>query len=224
MPARHAAVRTLECIYSAILRERIELPDEAAVPMLKRRKLPAIGTLTLQRGELDSREMRTANEIKAAAAALAAAPRAARGPRAARAAPDRPTAPPIDSLVGKDVRFVFEMEYRETGKKKVKGLFECPGHIERVSDASTTVGRKKLGVGFAYITWSDSTASWQLLRPGYYGHHRAAGWRLPADGEDASLDETFEFEDDDDDGDAHSSDEEHDSDDMCDDEDDDDDL
>merc|ERR1711924_161599 len=85
-----------------------------------------------------------------------------------------------------------------------KGLFECPGHIERVSDASTTVGRKKLGVGFAYITWSDSTASWQLLRPGYYGHHRAAGWRLPADGEDASLDETFEFEDDDDDGDAHS--------------------
>ena len=90
-----------------------------------------------------------------------------------------------------------------------------------MSDASTTVGRKKLGVGFAYITWSDSTASWQLLRPGYYGHHRAAGWRLPADGEDAGLDETFE--DDDDDGDADSSDEEHDSDDMCDDEDDDDD-
>ena len=46
------------------------------------------------------------------------------------------------------------------------------------ADASTTVGRKKLGVGFAYITWSDNTASWQLLRPGYYGHHRAAGWRL----------------------------------------------
>ena len=93
-----------------------------------------------------------------------------------------------------------------------------------MSDASTTVGRKKLGVGFAYITWSDSTASWQLLRPGYYGHHRAAGWRLPADGEDASLDNTFEFEEEEEDDGDNNSDQEEDSDDMSDDDDDDDDL
>ena len=130
----------------------------------------------------------------------------------------------MESLVDKDVRFVFQMEYREKGKKAVKGLFECPGHIERVSSASTEVGGKKLGVGFAYIRWSDETTSWQLLRPGYYEQHRAAGWRLPADGEDASLDDTFEFEEEEDDDGDNNSDQEEDSDDMSDDDDDDGDL
>ena len=189
--------------------------------MLKRRALPSIGTLTLQRVESDSRELRSADEIKAAAAALAAAavPRAARPTRAC------PAVSPIDgSLVSSAIRFVFEMTYREKGKKSVKGLFECLGTVERVSDANTKVGGKKLGVGFAYIKWSDGTATWQLLRPGYYGHHRAAGWRVPSDDEDASLDDEFQFEDDDSDGEDGGSDDSDGSDesddDVCDDDDD----
>ena len=72
-----------------------------------------------------------------------------------------------------------------------------------------------------YIKWSDGTATWQLLRPGYYGHHRAAGWRVPSDDEDAGLDDEFQFEDndsDDEDDDPDDSDGSGDSDhDVCDD-------
>ena len=94
----------------------------------------------------------------------------------------------------------------------LRSLFECPGKVTRVSDATTKVGGKKLGAGFAYIAWGDETTSWQLLRPGYYGQHRAAGWRIPADDEDASLDAEFEFEDADSDDSGDDSDKE--SDDM----------
>ena len=183
--------RALVSAWATIQQDGIELPEEAVMPEVKRRALPKIGTLTLQRTEIESRQLRTTAEVKAAAAELVVAPRAAPPART------RPSAPPIDdSLVNKPLRFVFEMTYREKGKKSVKGLFECPGRIARVSDAYTRVGGKRLGAGFAYVEWSDHTTSWQLLRPGFYGQHRAAGWRIPRDDEDATLDDEFEFEDD----------------------------
>ena len=48
------------------------------------------------------------------------------------------------------------------------------------------------------------------MRPGFYNHHRAAGWRLPADDEDATLDDEFEFESDSDDDDESNESEESD--------------
>ena len=80
----------------------------------------------------------------------------------------------------------------------MKGLFECPGTIHRVSDENTRVSGEKVGLGFVYIEWADKTTSWQLLRAGYYNHNRPAGWRIPNDDEDAALDDKFEFEDDED--------------------------
>ena len=55
-------------------------------------------------------------------------------------------------------------------------------------------------------------------------HQWALARRLPADGEDASLDDTFEFEEEEEDDGDNNSDQEEDSDDMSDDDDDDDDL
>ena len=195
--------RALLGIWAKISRDGIELPTEAAIPQLKRRRIPTIGTITHQRAELDREQMRSEDEIKAAAAELAAQPKATRAVRSG------PTALPVDgSLAGKSIRFFFEMTYKEKGKKTVTGLFECPGTIDAVSDRDEALGKAAAGAGFAHISWADGEESIQLLRPGFYGQHRSAGWRITADGDDAELDEEYEFEDadDDDEGDGNDAD------------------
>ena len=68
-------------------------------------------------------------------------------------------------------------------------------------------------MGFAYVTWADGSWSTQLLRAGWYGHRRAAGWRVPDANEDLELDNEFKAaaddegdENDDEENDGHHSD------------------
>ena len=112
-------------------------------------------------------------------------------------------APPVDDehLAGKRIMFYANLTYKERGKKSVTDLFECPGTIERVRSANQKKSKVKhkgmeLGIGFAFITWSDGTYTTQLLRPGFYGQRRPAGWRLPPDDEDLDLDGDFELDED----------------------------
>ena len=95
------------------------------------------------------------------------------------------------------------MTYKGKGKRSETGLFGCPGKITRVSDETTKVRRKKIGLGWAFIEYEDKTEDWQLLRPAFHRQNRAGGWRLIGEGE-AALDREYELEDKDDDDDDSS--------------------
>ena len=99
-----------------------------------------------------------------------------------------------DALINSNVEVTFLMKYKEAGKKTVEGLFGCPGKITRVSDATTTIRRKKIGLGWAFIEYTDGSEDWQLLRPAFYKAKRAGGWRLISEN-DANLDIDYELED-----------------------------
>ena len=82
---------------------------------------------------------------------------------------------------------------RVRGKSKTTGLFGCPGKIARLSDEKTTLHRKKIGLGWAYINFTDGSDDWQLLRPSFFEKHRAGGWRIVTEA-DLALDADYEFE------------------------------
>lgn len=191
--------RSLLKIYQAIETNGIVLPDEAAMPPVKRRLVPKVGTMTTQRAEIEGKEVRTADEVKAAAIEMkAAAPSRSSGSASARrsasSAPAARSAPVIDSsLVNKAIEVTFEMTYGR-GKSKITGLFGCPGKIARVSDEKTTPQRKKIGLGWAYINFTDGSDDWQLLRPNFFEKHRPGGWRIINEN-DLTLDANYEFED-----------------------------
>ena len=65
-----------------------------------------------------------------------------------------------------------------------------------MSDEKTTLQRKKIGLGWAYINFTDGTDDWQLLRPTFFEKKRAGGWRI-IDENELTLDADYEFEDDD---------------------------
>ena len=184
--------RALVRIWAKIESEGISIPSEAAVPLLKRRHIPHIGTLTTQRELLDKTEHRTADEVKQNTLNRVFEPK-----DTAQAGSTK-KAPAIDEqLEGKKVMFLFDMTYdmvnEETGEEyEETGLFECPGVIEKVREHKQKKPIKHKGqtlqMGFAYITWAkDNEWSTQLLRAGYYGQRRAGGWRIPADDEDLTL-------------------------------------
>ena len=100
---------------------------------------------------------------------------------------------------------IFEMTYKEKGKRAVSGLFGCPGKIARVSDETTKIKKKKIGLGWAFIEYTDESEDWQLLRPTFYRSNRAGGWRL-IDEDEADLDAEYELEDGSDDGSSDGSD------------------
>ena len=198
--------RSLLAMYSTIAAENITLPTEPAVPQLKRRVVPRVGTVTAERLALDMKQMQSDDEIKTKAVELAAQAKSRAAPRLAQ------PAPVVDSsLVGRSVSVIFEMTYKEKGKRAVSGLFGCPGKITRVSDETTKIKKKKIGLGWAFIEYTDESEDWQLLRPTFYRANRAGGWRL-IDEDEADLDAEYELEDGSDDGSSDGSDDDDDDD------------
>ena len=86
------------------------------------------------------------------------------------------------------------MTYKQRGKVTETGLFGCPGKIARMSDETTKIKKKALGLGWAFIEYKDNTEDWLLLRPPFHRARRPGGWRL-IDDADAALDLDYELED-----------------------------
>ena len=190
-------------IWATIQLEKRELPSEAPVPTLAKRKLLALGVPTQLRVELEAEELRSDAEVKAAAAALPAKSASRGGCSVARAKKD--AAPQVDAaLVGRRVEYVWEITYTpEEGDDDITDNFRCPGTVLRVAEEGASVeieiegGKKgkgkrklKIGPGWVFIKYDDKMEQWAHLRPSFYRKSTPGGWfLLAADGDDSGLEE-----------------------------------
>ena len=90
------------------------------------------------------------------------------------------------------------MTYRTRGGGEVVRTCWCPGTITRMSDAGSRDGRRKLGLGWAFVEYDDGESSWLLAsRPTFFNANKAGARRFKpddaagddADGGDAADDE-----------------------------------
>ncbi|KAJ8603702.1 hypothetical protein CTAYLR_000176 [Chrysophaeum taylorii] len=138
----------LEYVYEQIKTNSRELVAEAVVPGERRRQLPVLGTATAQRLELDARRHLSVDELKAKVEEC----RAFRHPRKrTRTTSGRSKLPTIDvALVGSRVEVLWELSGHP-------GCYWMPGTIEAVSDENSKDGRKKLGLGWIFVSYDDAT-------------------------------------------------------------------
>ena len=113
---------------------------------MHRRKLPQLGSPTLQRAEIESEQLRKEDDVRAEADEYRKRPRE---PRARQPARVRATLPVIDEqLVGRRVDVAWEMTYnKRTGGQYVTTRW-CPGKITRSSTTTTSSEGRRLGLGW----------------------------------------------------------------------------
>ncbi|KAJ8600861.1 hypothetical protein CTAYLR_008209 [Chrysophaeum taylorii] len=140
----------LEYVYEQIKTNSRELVAEAVVPGERRRQLPVLGTATAQRLELDARRHLSVDGLKAKVEEC----RAFRHPRKrTRTTSGRSKLPTIDvALVGSRVEVLWELSGHP-------GCYWMPGTIEAVSDENSKDGRKKLGLGWIFVSYDDGARS-----------------------------------------------------------------
>ena len=190
--------KTLIDIYEEIKENKLALADEAVVPAMICRKLPTLGTTTQQRARLESEQMRSVDELRSDVDAYRARPRTSRArARASSEGVEREPLPEVnETLKGRRVQVMFELEYNRKGGSVYRRNVWCAGEIKDVSVEGTydTTGtkRRKLGTGWVWIEYDDKTAGWLLAtRPTFFNAVKPGGWRF----------EPEEEEDDDDDDD-----------------------
>ena len=193
---------TLLSAWSDIKSKKLTMTNEPVVPALHRRPLPKLGASTQQRDDLESDQLRSADELHAAADEYQARPRA-RAVAIAHGARRR-SLPEISSLLDREIEVMWEMEYNRRDGGVYKTNQWCAGTIRGISDANTVdmtaAKRKKLGMGWLWIEYKDGTGGWLLAtRPTFYKANKPGGWHLvKRDGEmDDSDDEVAGDEEDD---------------------------
>ena len=183
---------TLVGIYDSIKKEKIELPTSVVVPEMQTRSLPTIGEPTLQRVKLQKGEKVDVQELDRLAAERVVAPRARCDTSA------RPTKMPElnNELVGKRIEAAWDLTYNLAGGRQATGLFWCPGVIEALSDETTRVDNKKVGMGWIFIVYDDGDKGWSLASDRWRWDSSKAGcFRFEGTDDDDDDEEDDEFAD-----------------------------
>jgi len=166
-----------------IKEEKLELVNEPVVPELHRRALPQLGTATLTRVALESEQLRSLDEVRAAAEERRKRPRPRSSQRAARPCPERPPPPEInDQLLKRRVVVVYEMTHKKRDGSSLTRSYWCPGVIDKVSTAPTTFAGKKLGLGNVHIKFDEGRPEWLLAnRTSFWRATKPGGWCFEED-------------------------------------------
>ena len=148
--------QTLFGIYRVIKADKIPLPNTVVIPEMQTRSLPTLGEPTLQRVQLQQGEQIEVAELDRLVAERLVAPRQPSAPR--------PSKMPVinGELVGKRIEAAWNLTYRLAGGGSASGVFWCKGIIEAVSDESTLVDGKNVGLGWIFIAYDDKATIWSL--------------------------------------------------------------
>ena len=166
-----------------ITEEKLELANEPAVPELHRRALPQLGTATLQRVALESEQLHSLDEVRAAAEERRKRPRQRSPKRAVRPRPELPPLPEIDDQLAKRrIVVVYEMTHNKRDGSSLTRSYWCPGVIDKVSTATTTFNGMKLGLGNVHIKFDEGRPEWLLAnRPSFWRATKPGGWCFEED-------------------------------------------
>ena len=171
----------LEC-WRKIKSEKLTLREEAYVPGLAKRKLAVLGTATQQRAEGESRELCSAEDLRAAAAARQTFP--------ARRRIRDSTLPQITTaLIGERVKVCYDIEYDDGNGESYEGLFWFHGEIVKLGGREHGGGQK----GTIIIQFDDGSRDSLLAnRPTLWEVEEAGAWcfeRKRDDGDDDDDDD-----------------------------------
>ena len=158
--------------------ESLSFSEEAYVPALHKRKLVTVGTATQQRTEAEHREVRSADELRAAAEAAAA-----RRPLPSRRRARESTLPKLSKeLVGERVDVCFDIEYTDADGEEYEGLFWYRGTILRLGGREHGGGAK----GTIIIEYDDGNIGSLLAnRPTLWEVEEAGSWCIVSDDDEA---------------------------------------
>ena len=183
---------TLVAAFKTIREERLVLRNEPVVPEMHRRKLPQLGSPTLQRAEIESEQLRATDDVRAAALEYRKRPRepCARQPK-------RTALPEItDALIESRVDVAWEMTYNKREGGQYVTTRWCPGMITRISTATTRSNGKLLGLGWIFVLYDDGESDWLLAtRPSFFNKKLKPGaWRFEHDDDAGDDDDDDEEE------------------------------
>ena len=155
----------IEC-WREIKDKKLTLREEAYVPAMHKRKLAVLGTATQQRADGESRELLSAEDLRAAAAARQTHPSHRRA--AASSLPPLTTA-----LIGERVEVCFDIEYDDGNGETYNGLFWFGGEIIKLGGREHGGGQK----GTIVIKFDDGTTESLLAnRPTLWEVEQAGAW------------------------------------------------
>ena len=167
--------------------ESREVPSEPPVPVIQRKTLKQLGSMTAQFDDLARREEVKKEEFKRRVDAERAR-RDSAGETDPFQRKQPPAAPSVESLVGRHIEYLEEVTF-EDGTTDVHWF---AGVVQQVSDGSVPRGarsKKKYDVGFARVSFDAQTAlgetepteKWVALRPNKFNGKAKNCWRLDLD-------------------------------------------
>ena len=181
----------LEC-WGKIKSEKLTLREEAYVPALHKRKRVTLGVATKQRADGESRELRSAEDLRAAAARRQTLP--------SRRRIRESSLPPLTTaLIGERVEVCYDIEYDDGNGDTYEGLFWFHGEIIKLGGREHGGGQK----GTIIIKFDDGSQDSLLAnRPTLWEVEEAGAWCFERQSADDDDDDDGEDESESGDGDV----------------------